>query len=418
MLKLYGTKVEIFLTTVLVFLQGSVVFNGNKVLLLVFLIITMSIFFLRGKKVESTFYYVLFGLITLIIIQTIIFSFFSWFTSLGTITRFLLPYFMVRLIGIRFIKHYINILYFFTIIGLIFFIPSIIDPSFYSFLQTIPAILGTDKFGEGTNFLIYTVESSARLGVFRNSGLFWEPGAHSGFLLMAMVFNILYTGKLWNARSFVFLIALLTTFSTAGYIGLVLLISFYYLNNLNNISSIVVVSLVILLSYYLFFKLDFLGDKISHEIELTANSDIEYAGRLGSGKKDFEDIIKHPLFGRGRNVATRFTDYNEENYLQYHRTNGVSDFIVKYGILFSLLYFYNMYKSLWYITYPYNYNKSFAKFILIIILVFGFSQTIFQGTFFISLIYLHVVVKDYLIKGSASRRRGGHDALKKRTFIT
>lgn len=385
----------VFLTLILILLNGSVIFSGNRLLLTLFLGLGIIIFIIQKKKPEKYFFYTIGFLILIIVFQGFSFSFFSLNTTLGTFVRFLLPYFFIRIIDRKFPIYYVSILYFITLISFLFYFPSVIFPQFYTLLQNIPEIVGTVKFGQGTNFLIYTVEIGTRMGFLRNAGLFWEPGAFSGFLILAILLNISITSKLWNRQNMVFILAILTTFSTAGYIALMLIITSYYLINFKRKGVIIIMALLFLTSWYVYFRFDFLNERISSEIELT-NKGKGYSGRIGSGIKDWQDIIKYPFFGRGRNVATRFDNYreNEKDILIFHRTNGVTDFMVKYGLLFSVFYFFSIYKSMNSICLYYRFNVKFAFFMFLIILTIGFSQTFFQGSLFISLIYLHTIFRE------------------------
>lgn len=53
-------------------------------------------------------------------------------------------------------------------------------------------------------------------GIPRNQGMFWEPGAFSTFIILALVFESI-NKKLEYKRFIIFLVTLLTTFSTTGY---------------------------------------------------------------------------------------------------------------------------------------------------------------------------------------------------------
>lgn len=64
----------------------------------------------------------------------------------------------------------------------------------------------------------------------RNSGPFWEPGAFQGFLLLSVLFTIFCTEriKFRRAKVILFLVTILTTGSTTGYILLMIVLVCFY----------------------------------------------------------------------------------------------------------------------------------------------------------------------------------------------
>lgn len=381
-------------TTLIIYMQGSIIISGSRLLLLIFLFISSSIFFYKKLKIDNVLIIVIIFILLITFVQYVQFKFISYNTTFGTFVRFLLPYFLIKIIGRNYLTYYINVLYFFAIISLIFYLPSILFSNFFQFLLDISSTTGIHALQGENNLIIYSVETGTRLGILRNSGLFWEPGAYSGFLIMAILFNIIKTNNIWNVKNLVFIVTIISTFSTSGYIVLFMAIIFYYIVNIKKRAAYyLLIPLFCFGAWSAYYKIDFLGERINTEITRTQNNKLEYTGRIGSGEKDLKDILKYPFFGRGRNVTTRFEKYNKKDILEFHRTNGVTDFAVKYGLLFIVFYFFNIYKSFNSFCYNCRFNKRFALLMLFIVLTIGFSQTFFQGTFFISLIYLHVIYK-------------------------
>lgn len=64
----------------------------------------------------------------------------------------------------------------------------------------------------------------------RNSGPFWEPGAFQGFLLISVLFTVFCTErvKFRRAKVILFIVTILTTGSTTGYILLMLVLVCFY----------------------------------------------------------------------------------------------------------------------------------------------------------------------------------------------
>jgi len=388
-----NNKFRYIWTFLLTFLSSSVILSSNRFLLTVGLLVSMFLFFEKKKVIDKEFIWIIITILLITLSQYFQFSFISLNTTLGTLVRFCFPYFVIRIIGIFFPIYYINIIYFFSIISFIFYIPSLLIPNFINFIDSIPSFIGTSDFGQGTNFFIYTVEKSTRMGIIRNSGPFWEPGQFSCYLTIALMFNLILKRKIKDKKNLVFILAILFTFSTSGYIALFLLLTFYFITiSKRKKTALFLVPILVIGSWYLYFELDFMGNKINNELQAIESGEI-YAGRIGSAERDIKDIMKYPLFGRGRNVETRFDNYDESEIREFHRTNGITDFAVKYGIIFWIIYFYLMLKSFRVFAIINAFDKYFSYFLLIIVFTIGFSQTIFQHSLFISLIYLHVLYK-------------------------
>jgi hypothetical protein len=101
---------------------------------------------------------------------------------------------------------------------------------------------------------------------------------------------------------------------------------------------------------------------------------------------DFRDFWKNPLFGAGVTNKTRFEMLGYEEDLI--RTNGWSDFLVKFGLVGFLLYFIGFYKSA-----KIYLNKSSSQnnaiWFMVVIFTIGFSETYFYFPYFwaLSLFY-------------------------------
>lgn len=118
--------------------------------------------------------------------------------------------------------------------------------------------------------LYYTQLGNPRAGLVydaRNCGPFWEPGAFQGFLNLSLWFELTLNRKrdiYWKTRVVVFIITILTTLSTGGYIVLFTILLFYFLQDRKKGSAwkIFGTILLLLISIYLYTSLDFLGEKI------------------------------------------------------------------------------------------------------------------------------------------------------------
>jgi len=185
--------------------------------------------------------------------------------------------------------------------------------------------------------------------LIRNSGMFWEPGAFSGYLNLAIIFIILLN-KEFKVRSYkkeIFWISLgvLTSMSTAGYIIFGIFISLYVLTNYKW-GKIVLAPIFFIIIYFSYTNLSFLYEKVDEQYYSAQNyqpGDFTNT-RFGSLLWDYEYIKSQPIFGNGLDINTRFRfDYDVVN-ADVGNGNGFSNFIVYWGIPFFLFWLYNVYK--------------------------------------------------------------------------
>ncbi len=237
------------------------------------------------------------------------------------------------------------------------------------------------------NYIIIAFNSYQEL---RNSGPFWEPGAFSVFLNIALIFNILVKNKLIDKKNVLFIITIITTLSTAGFLALfVIVVSVYFLLN-PSLKKVILLLPMIALFTVLVINLPFLLPKIENNIIIADNNN---TSRFGSALSDYKLIAENPILGYGGDLSNMFgtTKWSTK---RMHRNNGITAFITQWGIILTLIYFYNYKKSADNICNYYNSKKSLAYVFLITILLLGFSQGLFKYTFFHSLMFIQFV---YLI---------------------
>jgi len=204
-------------------------------------------------------------------------------------------------------------------------------------------------------------------------------------LILGIAFNYLLNNVILNKHNLVFIIGILSTFSTAGYITLFLLLIIIMITKRFKWYYFLVIPIALMLGNHFYYNLGFLNEKIEDQILLA--QDDSNKGRFGSAITDIKDIKKFPLFGRGRNSNTRFDTVEKFGEIKKnHRTNGLTDFVVKNGVLFFIIFSVFLYKSLHAISLLNNVKTGTYYFILILVLTS--SQGFFERPLFISLIFL------------------------------
>jgi hypothetical protein len=112
--------------------------------------------------------------------------------------------------------------------------------------------------------------------------------------------------------------------------------------------------------------------------------------RFGSALADIYKIQEHPILGYGRNFLAQFgTSFFDKETM--HRNSGVTRIVVQWGIL-SLLYYVLVFRGFRNIVNVYSSSDKYSPiFLFIVLLLSGFSQSIFQYSFFMGLIFFQLI---------------------------
>lgn len=390
--------VDYLLVFLLIALSGFPFFTAKRLYLIIGFLFAVYIFISRRKKINEFYLVTIFILLFVVIFQTYIFDYFDVKTQIGLFIRWTFPFVVVIVVGKKLAEYYINVIYYLAIISFIFFIPSILIPGFEKFLLQKCAPIFNQAVSEGSmysynpNILVYTIKTDAGIrfsNYFRNSGPFWEPGAFAGYTIIALMFNMILTSTLKNKKNITFLLAIASTFSTAGFLGVSVLLFSYFLILNKNKNGWFLAPVIVLLAFTSFTNVKIFNYKITSEMERLIKGDTSVKrSRVVSALVDLKDINKHPVIGRGRNDIMRYG--SNANTWRKHRNNGVTDFAVKYGIPFFLFYFYFIYCSIKKLLIDTGQNQYFAIYALAVIFIIGSAETYFQQSFFISMFYMHL----------------------------
>ena len=252
----------------------------------------------------------------------------------------------------------------------------------------------TSIYQSAPQFIIFTINRGELSPdeFIRNSGPFWEPGAFSGFLIVALIFNLLIEQKIKTKKNILFILAIITTFSTTGYIAMFLLLIGFILIGRKVSTKLFATASLTAIFIFSFFNLYFLSSKIADNILYSQTSNPTYAfrTRLISAEVDIYDVINYPLSGRGRFQATRF---DSKDPVLRHRNNGVTGLAAEFGVIGFIFYFFTMYKSFLAFCVNKKTKPIFALFIMAVIFTIGFSQYYFMKPFFIALSMLFILYK-------------------------
>lgn len=387
------TFTNYFAVAGLVAISGFPFFYAAQLNILFLFIITFFIFLKRSIKFDTRVLTIMAFFYIVDILQVIIIKPFVPMTMLGTYTRLFVAFFVVALCDKKFTDIYANVIYYLSIISIIFYVPSVTIPAFRNFFINVVCKFFNPPFTEVSEFyersptiIIYNFHEV--LAEFRNSGPFWEPGAFAIFILIALIFNLINDKTLWSKKNIILCITLFTTLSTTGFVAFFVLLMSYYFVTGNVIKNIFILAILLPVGISLYFSLEFLSAKIEDNIAIADN---DKSSRFGSGLADILDWAKSPIIGWGRGAmrygGRQFTFFTAEQ----HRNNGLTALLASYGIVIFVVLLYNYYKSIKILCIAKSFNTRFAMFSFIVILLLGFSQTIFQYPFFYSLMFIHLM---------------------------
>ncbi len=361
--------------------------------MIIALLFPAFIFMHRRRKIDKFIIYYIFVVILIQVGQTLKFYQYPISTYIGLHIRVLFAYLTIRAVGQRIMISYIHVIVFSVISSLIFYIPSYFN-GFESFLRIniapwfVHPFLKSSSYQYTDNVLFYTINpiGEGLVKLLRNSGPFWEPGAFAGFLIVALLFNIIRTGKIAGKINLVLFLGMISAFSTSGLIAMAFVWISYYLVQQSRLKRIVLVPLFLCGIVYLFVSVEFLGDKIIRKLSFT---DKTYNTRFKSAQIDLYDFSQSPLVGLGRSEQTRFGGETDKR--KIHRNNGVTNFLATYGAVIFLLYFILIYRGFKSLCWSYEFNRLFSLFALGAILLIGFSEVFFTRVFFIALTMLPAI---------------------------
>jgi hypothetical protein len=177
--------------------------------------------------------------------------------------------------------------------------------------------------------------------------MFWEPGAFAGYLNIALLFMLIRNGSFiigkYRREAMWIVIGIISTLSTMGYVVLACLVVFYIIQNYP-LGRVLLLPVVLAISYYSYFKLPFLSEKIEEQYSVAlemSNEDISNQ-RFGAWKMDMQYITAEPVSGNGLHYTTRYRFHPWIDGDIGHG-NGMSNFIVFWGIPFFLIWLWGAY---------------------------------------------------------------------------
>lgn len=201
----------------------------------------------------------------------------------------------------KFINIYLKIMYFISVFSIFIFVIVFIAPSIFNYVPVIGY-----RGGVEVHNLFFTV-ALPRAEFNRNYGLFWEPGAFQVYLNLALIFELFAKNELRKRYVLVFILAIITTFSTTGYIVLVPILLAYlikadfFIKHKHNFKYVIAITIISLLVFKFMPEnyIRLLFGKLEGLFSESGNSNFSTTVRINAIIYPFYEFIKSPFIGVG-----------------------------------------------------------------------------------------------------------------------
>jgi len=327
-------------------------------------------------------------------IYFLIFNTLEVFLSIRMFLLLIMATWILKLMRYNFLFTFEKLLYFLTIISLIFYPLQLLYPD-----KTLILVSNISQFNplteqdeEMKNFLIWGMDVDSGI---RNSGFAWEPKAFVNFLILGIIIRLIQNNlNIKDKRILIYTLAAITTLSTTGYLILFGLIPLFILFNKSPDKFFIYLIPATLIFIYI-MQLDFMWDKIKmewegrYEYEKLLSDSRTFSkrslGRTPSMMVDLIDFSKQPILGFGMQRDLR----TQSVYTKLVRVNGLTDWIASFGIIGIILFIFGHYYG--FKKYLSIYNLSGASILVVIIAVIYFATTVTTHLFWLCLMFLFTI---------------------------
>lgn len=326
-------------------------------------------------------------LILIVLLQTFIFN-----GDFNTTLVYLLALFSVMIMscylykGKRFVDLYIKIVCLLSVISLLFWCIDFIPQGHSSLLdigEMLPQLgwenMRATREGSTANMsyslYLYTVYFIGDMSIPQNTGPFWEHGIFCIYLVIAFYLNAIRENKIFTKYNIIFITTIITTFSSSGYVVLIIAMAFIILQRGGlTFRKIILLSLLLIGTNYI-SSLDFMTAKITENAMSTQES-----SRFFAMVYHWQQIVKSPFIGYGPYLNRVFSNL-------VMSPNGWTQLLRIWGIPFSvylLIAFYrgigNFFKD--------NRNSSLIRLgFFVIVMAAVFPQTLSVSYFYFFLFF-------------------------------
>lgn len=407
MMKFEGIKAYNFLLMIALLLASGMATKFSRSIELTLFLFTASFIYLFIKRslLDKHYFFACAVWFLYVILSYAKYSGENYFWPFLYFCNLTIVFSIIKYYGIRFFETFTDAMYFLASWSLICYLWQIIS------FETMFPLWSQFDLSEGmlekpytyyAHTFLYTVYQfkNDSAPFVRNAGFCWEPGAFACFLVMAILLQLYQDSFLAfrnKRRYLIFLIALLSTGSTTGLIGMIV-IFVGYLFNLKKNNKIIYLSvfLVVLIPFLLFGFSHF--DKVKGQISANLMEQIYAAdstehekglGRFQSAAVLGLDFINNPILGLGVNKSGSWI---KKLGVDVSPTSGLGNMFSRFGSFLMIPFLYYLLKSSDFFSQFYKCRGKFLFFA--IILVIGFSFNVIETPIFLSLILFSLFYKN------------------------
>lgn len=244
----------------------------------------------------------------------------------------------------------------------------------FSFLEEMSFVSG-----RGLSTIIYSIQPYATTlinehTISRNCGFAWEPGSYSSYLAIGIYINLFMTKRDENSRKrfWVLLAAILSTFSTTGYVLLSLIMIFYLVNR--DFKKILLMIPVAVIALVLFFSLPFMKDKIVELVKEPEGMDelvYQSIGRETNVTPQRFTSLIITLIDFKNNPVLGLAAHHEESWVEQAGSSisaisGIGNLLAQFGLAgFIPFLIFTLKSSFLFATY-FNYRGKYLLFLMIL----------------------------------------------------
>jgi hypothetical protein len=327
----------------LVLVAFVVLLSGNSAVLLIdgritsigLLGVLVLIWFFRPVRIDRRSTFMIVAFVGLVGVHVALFGTMVVPASLGVMIKVLTALLIVRLVP-GFAGKLVTVMTWAALTSFVFFVPETLGLDLKVLLAPLRAPL---EHPDTVHVLLHNFH---REGAGRNSGMFWEPGAFAGYLVMTLLLIAGgAAGRVPRWKTVVLAVALVSTQSTTGYVAALALMVHWIMKSADTrlstlryvIAPVLLVSTVGVAAIG-FTQAPFLYEKVEHQVEeaISGATGAEI-NRFGNFVYDLGFIVQRPLTGWSATPATRSVVDSEVGDFVVHQGNGLTGFTVRFGLL-------------------------------------------------------------------------------------
>lgn len=278
----------------------------------------------------------------------------------------------------------------------LFFYIVFINLLLYGLYHLMPTIfeifpLGTNIVSDNYRIAVLTVFPEGRWVNLRNMCFFREPGVYMMYLNFAIIIN-LFSYEKPNVRNLiVYIIAMITTLSTAGYVILLLLLFTYYgfKKSKQGVWIIIISGVLLLLSFAVIKELDIFLDTFG-KFSSTSDKYVSTEARYASTTAPIDMIIDNPVLGTGmEQFSADFIKYSVKRYHHpYSRDGGATNTLLNLGAIYGIFLLFLMLRYLMKFVkmIQFKKNKTITSLLFLSFTLILSNEEVYHTVFFMTLL--------------------------------